>query len=371
MDVCVQKGNDNMKQKVLFTPGPLCTSATVKAAMQIDLGTRDQEYANIVERLQQELLDFANVTKDEFGVVFLQGSGTYGVESVLCSAIGPKQKVLILTNGAYGERMEEIAQYANLNYEAHRFSMLEALPLQQVEELIAQSDCTHVAFIHDETTAGVLNDAQAICAIAKAHQKSTIVDAMSSFGGIPIDFQHVDYLITSSNKCLHGVPGSAIIFARHEEIRKCCGNCHSLCLDLYAQYQAFQSGKSFRFTSPTHVLLALAQAIEELKAQGGIAKRYERYQKLHTEIKAFMREFGFETLVEDAMQAPIITTFAIPQALDFQAFYDAMKQQDLLLYSGKLPGLEAFRIGNIGEIQDSDIEKLKNCVKAYMEGANA
>lgn len=357
-----------MKQKILFTPGPLNTSTAVKQAMQMDLGTRDQEYAEIVEGLQRDLLTLANVKSEEFGVVFLQGSGTYGVESVLCSVIGEKQKVLILSNGAYGKRMEEIAQTARLSYEAHSFPMLEALPIHAVEDIIKQSDCTHVAFIHDETTAGVLNDVQAICKIAKANGKGTIVDAMSSFGGIPIDFHDIDFLITSSNKCLHGVPGCAIIFVRHKEIEKCAGNAHSVCLDLYAQYHAFQTGKSFRFTSPTHVLLALAQAIRELQAQGGITKRYERYCKLHRQIKDFMRKEGFHTLVEDAMQAPIITTFAIPSDLDFQDFYDAMKKQDLLLYSGKLPNMEAFRIGNIGEISDADIQKLKECIHTYRKG---
>lgn len=356
------------KQKVLYTPGPLCTSASVKEAMLIDVGTRDQEYAQIVEQVQNDLLELANLQREDFALVLLQGSGTYGVESVLVSAIGKKEKVLILENGAYGKRMEEIALCANLSYELHSFPMLESLPLDEVEQLISTSDCTHVAFIHDETTAGVLNDCEAICAIAKANHKVTIVDAMSSFGGIPIDFQNIDYLISSSNKCLHGVPGCAIIFARHQELQKCIGHAPSLCLDLYAQYLSFQQGKSFRFTSPTHVILALSQAIKELQAQGGIIKRYQRYQELHQTIKAFMKEEGFVTLVKEEMQAPIITTFAIPTGFDFDAFYEALKQQDILLYSGKLPNMDAFRIGNIGEISDQDIERLQACVHAYRKG---
>lgn len=357
-----------LKQKVLYTPGPLCTSPTVKQAMQIDLGTRDQEYAQIVDQLQADLLSLANIQKKDFALILLQGSGTYGVESVLTSAVGKEDSVLILANGAYGERMEDIAKIAGLSYEFHSFSMLEALPLAEVEQLIAKSNCTHVAFVHDETTAGVLNDCEGICAIARKYKKITIVDAMSSFGGIPIDFTNIDYLVTSSNKCLHGVPGCAIIFARHTQLQRCKGNACSLCLDLYAQYQAFQSGKSFRFTSPTHVILALAQATQELIAQGGIQKRYERYQQLHQQIKDFMRKEGFQTLVEDAMQAPIITTFAIPENFAFEDFYESMKCQDILLYSGKLPGMNAFRIGNIGEISNQDIEKLKVCVHAYCKG---
>lgn len=355
------------KQKILLTPGPLCTSTTVKDAMHIDMGTRDQEYGSVIEHLQEDLLALANVSKDTFAVVFLQGSGTYGVESVLTSAIGSQYSVLILANGAYGERMKQIADHAGINYEYHSFDMLQQLPILEVEEIVRNSTCTHVAFIHNETTAGVLNDLEAISLIAKRYGKDVIVDAMSSFGGIPIDFTNIDYLITSSNKCLHGVPGSAIIFARHENLLACKGNCKSLSLDLYSQYIAFSSGSGYRFTSPTHVMLALAQAIEELKQSGGINHRYLRYCQLHQRIKDIMHIEGFQTLVPDTMQAPIITTFAIPKNFDFQAFYDYMKAQGILLYSGKLPGIEAFRIGNIGDLKDSDIDKLETYVQTYYE----
>lgn len=356
------------EQKILLTPGPLCTSASVKNAMQMDMGTRDQEYGSIIENLQQDLLSLARVSEKEFTVVFLQGSGTYGVESVLTSAIGPLNSVLILANGAYGQRMKQIAEHAELQYEYHSFDMLNQLPLKEVEEIIKRSKCTHVAFIHDETTAGVLNDAEAICAVAKKYHKTTIVDAMSSFGGIPINFEDIDYLITSSNKCLHGVPGSAIIFARISEIEKCKGNCKSLSLDLYEQYEAFASGKGYRFTSPTHVMLALSQAIKELQEFGGIEKRYARYRELHQRITTFMQEEGFHTLVASNVQAPIITTFVIPENFNFEEFYDYMKVHGILLYSGKLPGIEAFRIGNIGDLSDKDIDALENYVHAYCKG---
>ena len=356
------------KQKILLTPGPLCTSMSVKNVMQKDLGTRDQEYGDLITQLQEDLLTLANVDKAKYALVFLQGSGTYGVESVLTSAIGNKDSVLILSNGAYGQRMKQIADAACLTYEYHSFDMFKQLPLKQVEEIIKASACSHVAFIHDETTAGVLNDYEAICKIAKEQHKVTIVDAMSSFGGIPISFENIDYLITSSNKCLHGVPGSAIIFARICELEKCRGNCKSLSLNLYEQYAAFAQGKGYRFTSPTHVMLALAQAVKELQDFGGIAKRYERYCALHQRITMFMEAEGFETLVDKEEQAPIITTFAIPENFHFQEFYDYMKAHGVLLYSGKLPGMEAFRIGNIGDLTDADIDELQQYVHAYKRG---
>lgn len=357
------------KQKRLLTPGPLCTSQRVKASMQVDLGTRDQEYDELVAQVKQNILSLAQLSTDDYELVFLQGSGTYGVESVLTSAIGKEEHVLILSNGAYGERMAQICEHANIRYTLKQFDMLHALPLDEVKDCIKESDCTHVSFIHHETTAGVLNDQKKLCALAKQYGKITIVDAMSSFAGIQVDFEHIDYLITSSNKCLHGVPGLAIIIAKKAMLEKCQGNCPSLSLDLYEQYIAFQTGKGFRFTSPTHVMLALDQAVSELMAQGGIATRIKQYETLHQYICGFMQEEGFEALVDESDQAPIITTFAIPEGFDFSDFYETMKQHGFLLYSGKLPHMEAFRIGNIGELDLDDVKQLKQLVHAYQKGA--
>lgn len=357
------------KQKIMFTPGPLNTSEGTKGAMQIDLGTRDHEFANVVLDVQKRILTLGHASASTYACVLLQGSGTYGVESVLLSAIGKQDKLLILANGSYGQRMGQIAEKANLSYELHEFSMIEDLKKDVIERLIADVSFTHVAFIHDETTAGVLNDLTMICSLCHQYKKTMIVDAMSSFGGIPIhmDELQIDYLITSSNKCMHGVPGIAVIIAKHAVLEACKGNCPSLSLDLYEQYKTMLNTGSFRFTSPTHVILALHQAIQELEAIGGVAARYQRYKTLNARIRHVMREQGFEALVNEDIQAPVITTFLVPANIDFEDFYEAMKQEDLLLYSGKLPQYDAFRIGNIGEIRDEDIDKLEYHIRKYRE----
>ena len=356
------------KQKRLLTPGPLNTSQSVKNAMMIDLGTRDVEYQDLTEKVKEKLLMLANVSKDTFDVVFMQGSGTYGVESVISSTVAKQDKLLILSNGAYGKRMKEIADHAGINYDYEQSDAIKPLSLEEAETKIKASDATHVAFVHHETTAGVINDMEYICEIAHRYHKTVIVDAMSSFAGMPMQMEQVDFLITSSNKCVHGVPGLAIIFVRKDKMEHCKGNCPSLSLDLYEQYCAFADGKGFRFTSPTHVMLALDQAIQELVAQGGIKKRYAHYQALHDHLCAFMKQEGFEMLVDERDQSVMITTFVIPKDLDFQDFYEAMKFHGFLLYQGKLPGMEAFRIGNIGELDMDDMMRLCMLIHAYRKG---
>lgn len=355
------------KQKILFTPGPLNTSMDTKKAMLTDLGTRDIEFSSLVQGITKKLLNLAHANSNDYTCVLLQGSGTYGVESVVTSTIKEKESLLILANGAYGERMAQITQKANVPFEIISFDMIKSLPLAEVEAAIKKSDATHVAFIHNETTAGVLNDLSGIVSIAHKFNKKIIVDAMSSFGTIPINLSEldIDYLITSSNKCLHGVPGVAIIFAKKTSLSQCENICKSLSLDLYDQNKLMETSGAFRFTAPTHVLLALDNAIDETINTGGINTRFEEYTKRNQLVRTIMQAEGFETLVEVNMQAPMITTFLIPNNFKFANYYDFMKSHDMLLYSGKLQSYDAFRIGNMGEMQIKDIERLGELTHLY------
>lgn len=360
-----------MEQKILFTPGPLNTSDSTKKAMQIDLGTRDVEYQTIVNGMCHQLLRLAHCQDDTYSLIFQQGSGTFGVESVLSTAIPKEDGVLILANGAYGQRMASICERAGIAYTIVRFDMTKSLPLQQVAEAVSQSAYSYCAFVHCETTAGVLNDLVGLMDIMHQYQKKTIVDGMSSFGSMEIDIQglDIDFLVTSANKCLHGVPGVSLIFAKNKTLEACQGQARSYALDLYDQYAYMkQYPGSFRFTSPTHVLLALHQALMELEANGGIIKRHEIYCHRQKMIQEAMEALHFETLVAAKDQSPVITTYLIPKFLDFHDFYEAMKKEGYLLYSGKLPGIEAFRIGNIGEMSDEDIKGFLQAVKVYLGG---
>lgn len=360
-----------MEQKILFTPGPLNTSQTVKEAMMVDLGTRDGQYQGIVEKTREMLLQLGQCG-EAYTVIFQQGSGTFGVESVLDTVIPQTDGVLILANGAYGQRMAAICEASGIAYQLAMYDMTRALPLDEVRQVVKQSPYSYVAFVHCETTAGVLNDLTGLMAIMHEAQKQTIVDAMSSFASMPIAIEDlgIDYLITSANKCLHGVPGVSIIFAKKASLEACAHQARSYALDLYDQYQYMTVHPgSFRFTSPTHDLLALNQALIELLEQGGIAKREQVYRHRQRMIQSGMEQLHFETLVPASCQCPVITTYLIPSNLDFNAFYDAMKVQGFLLYSGKLPGIEAFRIGNIGEMTDTDISQFLAAVSRYLGGS--
>lgn len=262
-----------MRPYLLLTPGPLTTSETVKEAMLSDWCTWDEDYnVGIVEEIRKSLVEMATKHPEEYTSVLMQGSGTYCVEAVLGSALKQGDKLLIFSNGAYGNRMGVIADRHGIAYDMVAFEETMQVDPEVVEKNLSRhGDVTHVAFVHCETTTGILNPLPELARVVKAHGKKLIVDAMSSFGGVPLDVQElgIDFLISSANKCIQGVPGFGFIIARRSELMACKGVSRSLSLDIYDQWETMEKGHGkWRFTSPTHVVRAFKEAMEELKAEG-------------------------------------------------------------------------------------------------------
>ena len=348
---------------LLLTPGPLTTSRTVKEAMLFDSCTWDDDYnLGVVQTIRQQLVQLATPA-DGYTAVLLQGSGSYAVEAVLGSVIGEQGKVLIVSNGAYGARMIEMAQLMGIAchpYECGEVSRPDAAAIEQ----ILQNDpaITHIAMVHSETTTGMLNPIEEVAELAKRYDKRYIVDAMSSFGGIPLDIAalNIDYLISSANKCIQGVPGFAFVIAREAELAACKGRSRSLSLDLYAQWRCMEDNHGkWRFTSPTHVVAAFHRAMQELREEGGVEKRGERYARLNRRLREGMAALGFTAYVEEAHQGPIITTFFYPkEGFSFPKMYAYLKEHGYVIYPGKLTDRDTFRLGNIGDLNDEDAERI-------------
>ena len=334
-----------------------------------DWCTWDEDYnLHIVQELRKELLGIATKTPEEYTTVLLQGSGTYCVEAVIGATIGKNNKLLICSNGAYGDRMGNIAEYYHLDYDMLAFEETEQVSVEYVDDYLSNnSDITHVAFVHCETTTGILNPIKELSHVVKMHGKKLIVDCMSSFGGIPLDVHElgIDFLISSSNKCIQGVPGFGFIIARRSELMHCKGVARSLSLDIYDQWETMEKGNGkWRFTSPTHVVRAFKQALTELIAEGGVEARYARYCENHRILVDGMRSMDFNTLPEDAILSPIIISFRYPKdGFDFKSFYMALKSKGFVIYPGKISKADTFRIGNIGDVYPEDFKRLVETVK--------
>lgn len=361
-----------MKQYKLLTPGPLTTTETVKKESDLIIGTWVNDYKEITQEIRAGLLKLAHVDEDTYTAILMQGSGTFGVESVLTSSVGTKDKLLIAANGAYGERMEDIAKHAGIVYEIYHQDY-DKVPDAKVIEKILNEDptITHVSMVHSETTSGILNDITSVAKVVKAKGRMMIVDAMSSFAGvdIPVGELGIDFLISSANKCIQGVPGFSFIIAKKEALRKTKGQARSLSLDLYDQWETMNKDGKWRFTSPTHVVLAFAQAMKELKEEGGILARSKRYRDNNREIIKRFKKMGFKTYIDEVHQGPIITTFLFPEDCNFtfEEMYDYIKERGYAIYPGKVTEAATFRIGNIGEIYKEDVEKLCGIMSEFLE----
>ena len=358
-----------MKPYILLTPGPLTTSQTVKEAMLTDWCTWDEAYnLHIVEEIRKSLVSLATQHTGDYTSILLQGSGTYCVEAVIGSVIKPGDKLLILSNGAYGDRMGNIAEYHGISYDMLAFDETEQVSVSYVDDYLSHNaEITHVAVVHCETTTGVFNPLKEIAHLVKMHGKKLIVDAMSSFGGVPLDVHElgIDFLISSANKCIQGFPGFGFIIARRSELLHCKGVSKSLSLNIYDQWEAMEKGHGkWRFTSPTHVVRAFKQAMDELAEEGGVEARRNRYCENHRVLVDGMRSLGFQTLLPDEIQSPVITSFLYPYAdFNFKAFYTQLKERGFVIYPGKISQADTFRIGNIGDVHPEDFRQLIEIIR--------
>jgi 2-aminoethylphosphonate-pyruvate transaminase len=359
------------KDKYLLTPGPLTTSLATKQAMLRDWGSRDSEFIAITRRIRECLLAIAGAAQSHVAVP-LQGSGTFGLEATLGTLIGPGQQTLVLTNGAYGKRIVSILERLGRPVSALDWREDQQVDPRALEAALRRSSAIdYVVVVHCETTSGVLNDVAAIGGVTKAHDRHLIIDGMSAFGAIPIDPGSVpfDALVASSNKCLEGVPGLAFALIRKQLLEGAEGNAPSLSLDLYEQWRGFDANGQWRFTPPTHVLAAFDQALKEHQAEGGVAARHKRYGANRDVLVAGMRELGFETLLTDDVQSPIIVTFLTPshRGFDFGRFYDDLSARGFIIYPGKLTGAESFRIGCIGALGVAQMQAALAAIEATLE----
>ena len=360
------------KDKTLFTPGPLTTSRTVKQAQLRDLGSRDYEFIDIVADVRKRLLEIGGVAENDYSAIIMQGSGTFSLESVISSTIPRDGKLLVIINGAYGRRIAHIAKVYHVETVPLTFPENCKPDLEEIEAaLTADELISSVAVIHCETTTGLINPIREIGEIVNHFDVDYFVDAMSSFGGIPFNVAEcgIDYLVTSANKCIEGIPGFGIILAKRDALMRTEGYARTFSLDLLAQLLHLEKDGQFRFTPPTHSIIAFHQALLELEEEGGVEGRSTRYQTNYQTLIAGMQAMGFEEYLRRQDQGHIITSFSYPDHpnFNFEEFYQRLNDQDYVIYPGKVSEDDCFRIGSIGRIFPSDIRALLAAIQSILE----
>jgi 2-aminoethylphosphonate-pyruvate transaminase len=356
----------------LLTPGPLTTSRRTKESMLRDWGSWDVEFQEITADIRRRLTDMCD-GGDDYDCVPMQGSGTFAVEAALSSFVPKDGKVLSLMNGAYGQRATKTLEYIGREcVSLDKGDYLPPMPEEVANILAKDADITHVVIIHCETSSGILNPLQGISDVVHAAGRKLIVDSMSAFGAVPLSVKDVPFevMVSSANKCIEGVPGFGFVIAKKQALEEAKGNCHSLSLDVHEQWATMNKTGQWRFTPPTHVVVAFYEALLQHEEEGGVQGRLARYTNNRDVVVSGMREMGFETLLEDQWLSPIITTFFGPQDpnFDFDRFYNEIKSRGFIIYPGKLTEVVSFRIGCIGQLDET---VMRGVLKAIDESCNA
>jgi 2-aminoethylphosphonate-pyruvate transaminase len=356
---------------LLLTPGPLTTSKSVKQSMVHDWGSRDAAFIEINRSVLSRLAALINGGED-FVTVPMQGSGTFAVEAMLTSLVPRDGKVLVVINGAYGQRAKKICDIAGRAATVYETPEDTPPDLAAIDALLKSDRAiTHVFAVHCETTSGILNPISELAGLVRRHGRSLLIDAMSAFGAIPLDVTQTpfDAVAASSNKCIEGVPGLGFVICRKTVLEKAKGNATTLVLDLHDQYSNFVKTGQYRFTPPIHVIVAFHQALKEFDTEGGVAGRGGRYAQNCKILIDGMRALGFETLLPDYLQAPIIVTFRMPAEAKFvfQDFYDRLKERGYVIYPGKLTVADSFRIGCIGRLYPDHMRGALDAVRAILD----
>jgi 2-aminoethylphosphonate-pyruvate transaminase len=358
------RGND----PILLTPGPLTTSLETKQAMLRDWGSWDASFNAITASICKDMVDVVHGAGTHVCVP-LQGSGTFSVEAALANLVPREGKVLVPQNGAYCQRILKILRYLGRASVALDLREDQHPTAAMVEEALARDPAiTHVAQVHCETGTGILNPLAEIAAACARAGKGLIVDAMSSLGALEIDVSRypVDAVVAASGKCIEGPPGMGFVIARQAVLEKSQGNSHSLAMDLHDQWTYMQKTTQWRFTPPTHVVAAFRCALDQFKAEGGVAARGARYRRNCDTLIDGMAALGLRAFLPRAVQAPVIVTFHAPGDPNyaFKPFYEKVKARGYILYPGKLTQVETFRVGCIGAI---DHNEMRNVVSAVAE----
>jgi 2-aminoethylphosphonate-pyruvate transaminase len=355
------------RDPILLTPGPLTTSLATKMAMLRDWGSWDSNFNAVTAELRRKLIDVVGAG-DTHVCVPLQGSGTFAVEAAVNTLVPRDGHVLVLINGAYGRRMARLTGMMGRRLSTFETAEDVRTTAEDVEHLLSRDpSITHVGLIHCETSTGILNPLPEIAAVVARHGRSLIVDAMSSFGALPIDARTMpfDALVAASGKCIEGPPGMGFVFVRRALLEQCAGRCSSLAMDLYDQWIYMEQTTQWRFTPPTHVVVALNAALDQFAIEGGQTARLARYARNCETLVKGMEEQGFRPFLDAAIQAPIIVTFHAPAdtRYTFREFYDRVRDKGFILYPGKLTQVETFRVGCIGAIGPDEIRHAVNAIR--------
>jgi 2-aminoethylphosphonate-pyruvate transaminase len=360
---------DRPTERIILTPGPVTTSVPTKQAMLRDFTPNEPDLLALTAEFRQTLVELVN-GQGAYVTVPIQGTGNTANEATLGTLVPRDRKLLIVNNGFYGERLKQIAGAIGVPYTALDLPITEPVGAGQLEAaLAADPGISHLVVCHVDTGTGLLNPIEPIAALCRQRGVGLIIDAIASFGGLPLDAGSLapEAIVLSPNKWLEGLPGIGLVLVRRVALEAAAGRCHSFCLDLHRQWRSFEEAGVWRFTPPGQAIAALVAALRQYASEGRAA-RLQRVRGNWRCLVDGLRAQGFATVLPDEVASPVIATFHQPADpnYDRQRFFEAMWRQGFVIFRGSLTPFPSFRIGCMGAFDQKVMAEVVRAVRRAM-----
>jgi 2-aminoethylphosphonate-pyruvate transaminase len=370
---------------LLMNPGPVTLTERVRhSLLQPDLCHRENEFFDLQDEVRSGLLTVYALHPSEWAAALITGSGTAAVESMITSLLPAAGRVLIIINGVYGERIQNICERYQIPAAALSFDYLKPLSLDAIRARLqtgfTEQRFSHVAVIHHETTIGRLNDLRAIADLCGEYGAQLLVDAVSSFGAEQICFEHscLSAVACTANKCLHGVPGVSFVIARRAVVAKAL--CRTYYLDLVRLIGA-QDRRNTPFTPAVHAYYALAETLREFAEEGGREARHRRYTALADQVKRGLSLLGINATIPESQSSVVLRSYNLPEEISYSVLHARLKAVGFIIYAGQAsPGfstgsssnaLRFFRISTMGSIESTDISRFLRHIEELIYGGRS
>jgi len=358
-------------RKILLNPGPVTTSETVKQALVVeDICHREKAFVSVLKSVRQKLLKLIDHS-DLYAAVPFASSGTGSVESMITSLLPKDATLAVLNNGAYGLRILNIARTYGIKTIEFSSPPDTAPDIQKLRSMLEQHpQVRYLAAVHHETSTGFINPIEALGGICKEKGITFLVDAISSFGGVPFlpYAWGVDAFTGSPNKAIQGMPGCSFVICKKDLLLKSAGNARTFYFDLFAQFESLEKTGEMRFTPPVQVLYAFNQALDELLMEG-LENRILRFAQNISVMREGLEALGFKFFLKHPEKAALLLAiYFLGPDFDFDKVHDRLFQEGYTIYPGKAPTSQTFRVSVIGDLNQTDITSFLAALKNIIEG---
>lgn len=363
---------NKMKQrKILLNPGPVTSNDRIRNALLAeDICPKEDEFIDLMSDLRRKLCQVVKADFNEYDAVLFCSSGTLMQEVALTSLLDNNKKLLMIENGTYAGKAMNIPKAYKLDMVHLKSDILKPVDVNEVKRLLEENPEIGLVYItHQETGTGLLNPIREIGELAHEHGAMMVVDAISTYGLLPIDMEkdNVDFLLSGAQKGLYAMTGISFIIGKRSLIEASKDfPVRTFYAHLYSQYNILNTTGDMRFTPPVQLIYAASEAVDQLLEET-IEGRHQKTLAVHQRILDHVHRLGFRESLPLEYSARLVVALDYPDGIDFRFrhFHDFLYSKGYTIFPFATGKPNSFRVGAIGDIEPSDIDDFFKLVEEY------